>query len=91
MYKLWCNPFLQRTNDSRLAKKAAALRRIGKGSDQSRVDHHWRASTLESCEDLKITRSLSSCLYMTSDLFLLYMLMLFDCNHQGVPRAFVFR
>ena len=91
VYKWWYNPFLQRTIDSILLKKAAALHHIGKGPDQSRVDHHWRASILESCRDLKITRYSSLCWYMSSDLLFIYMFILFDCNHQGVSRAFVFR
>ena len=76
--------------DNVLAKKAAALFQIVKDPDQSRVDHHWKTSTLESCEDLKITILSSSCWYMTSDLFLLYMLILFDWYHQGVPRILYF-
>ena len=90
-YKWWCNPFLWRKVGSELMKKVAALRWIGKGPDQSRVDHHCKISTLKSCEALKIIRSSSSCWYMASDLFLLFILILFDYNHQGVPRAFVFR
>ena len=76
---------------SGLAKMNVVLHRIRMDFDQSHVDHHWRASTLESCGDLMIARSLSSCWYMTSDLFLLYIIMLFDCNHQGVSRPFGFR
>ena len=58
-----------------------------KGLDQSRMDHHWKTSTLDSYGDLKIIRSSSSYWYMISDLFLLFMCMLFDCNHQGIPRV----
>ena len=85
-YKLWCNPFLRRMICCELAKKAAALCRIEKGPDQSHVDHHWRASTLESYECFKIISSWSSWWYMTSDLLLICMFLWFDCNHQGIPR-----
>ena len=54
-YKHWCNPFLRRTISSALAKKAAAPFQVGKGPDQSCVDHHWRASTLESHGDHLLT------------------------------------
>ena len=90
-YKWWCNPCLRRMIGSKLAKKAIALLRIGKDPDQSHMDQRSRACILKSCGYLMITRSLSSCQYMASDLFLLYMLMLFDYNHQGVPRIFIFQ
>ena len=77
-------------NGNKLMKKATALRRIGKDPDQSHVDHRWRASTLESCGDLMIIRSSSSYWYIAFDLFLLYMFILFDCNHQGVPKVLCF-
>ena len=87
VYKWWCNPFLRKMIDSKLAKKAAALHRIGKGLDQSYMNHCWRAYTLESCGDLMITRSSSSYWYVALDHCMFYMLMLFDCNHQVVSRA----
>ena len=89
-YKQWCNLFLRRTIGSKLVKMATALRRIGKGPDKSCVDHCWRASTLESYEDLSITRCSSSYWYMTSIPLLIYMFILFGCNHQGVPRVLYF-
>ena len=60
---------------------------VEKGPNQSCVDHRWRASTLESCGDIKVTRSWSSHWYMTSDLLLLCIFLIFDYNHQGVPRV----
>ena len=86
-YKWWCNLFLRRTIDSVLRKKTAVPYRIGKDPDQSYIDHCWRASTLKSHGDIKIASSWSSWWYMTSDLLLLCMLMLFDCNHQGISWA----
>ena len=62
VYRQWYNSFLRRMIDSKLAKMAAALRRIRKDPDLSCVDHHWRVSTLESYEDHSIIRSSSSCL-----------------------------
>ena len=90
-YKQWCIVFLRRTIGSILVKKAATPWRVGKGPDQSCVDHCWRASTLESHGDLKIISLWSSWWYMTSSLLPIYMLLWFDCNHQGVPRVCVFR
>ena len=66
---------------------AAALHQIGKDLDQSYMDHRWKASTLKSCGDLTITRLSSSCWYMASDFCLLYMLMMFNYNYQGVSKT----
>ena len=75
---------------SELAKMAATLDRIGKGPDLSHVNHHWRASTLESCGDHSIIRFSFYVWYITSDPLLIYMLILFDCIHKEVPRILCF-
>ena len=55
VYKRWCNLFLRRMIGSELAKKAVALRLVGEDPNQFCMDHHWRASILESCRDLMTT------------------------------------
>ena len=59
-YRWWCNHFLRRKAKNILVKKDCSTISIRKDLDQSHVNHHWKTSTLESCGDHSITRSLSS-------------------------------
>ena len=55
VYKQWCNHSLRKKVDNVLVKKGCSTTSVEKDPDQSRVDHCWKTSTLDSYRDYCVT------------------------------------